>query len=236
VLKYCLLTLPILILTSVVCNAGEVLAETPLSWEVNLTWKDIPLEQIPCPTQKVEIKQGRADIYLTIWNTSEGTKYKGKGEIKKGEVFLQKLEEKVRNLNMNFIMEDKKLHISSLRGELGQVTFSGTGELTLDQPYPFELDIEAKEVQIKDLAPYVPQLKPYTEIKSKGDICTTVKGKIPLDSLEGEFSMDSASIYSVLMKNLNAQFAYHSEKFQIKNFSLEIGEGKIQGEGEFLFK
>jgi hypothetical protein len=213
--------------------------ESPLlNWQLNIKWKDVPLSDIPSPHEKINLKSGKVDISFTISNSGKGTSYKAEGNIIDGVVYVSQWKEEINNIEGGFILKDNNIEITSLKGNFRDIPLTAEGQIGLDSPYPFKAKITAKDVTVDGISPLFPFIEPhvgpYKKIKTKGEMDFVVDGVLPPGPFEGKLILQEASLYSMLMNNVEISFIWHDNKVIVKNISANLSEGKISGEGEII--
>lgn len=213
----------------------------PINWKLNIKWKDIPLSEINLPYEKVDLKDGKLDLSFIINRQSNSEiSYEGQGNITDGIIYLAQWDDEILNIEGAFTFKEKKVEISSCKGIFRDVPLTADGQISLEPPYSFEAEITAKDVTIDDVSPLFPfiepHIEPYRAVKTEGEMNFVVEGVLQDGPFEGKILLPLASFHSILMNNVEVSFIYQDREILLKNFSVNVDEGNISGEGEILIK
>jgi hypothetical protein len=213
----------------------------PPNWKLNLKWEDIPLSEVNLPYEEIDLKGGKLDLSFTINRQREGgVYYEGQGNISDGVVYLSHWEDEIRNIESEFTLKGGNIEIVSCKGIFRDAPLTATGKISLDPPYMFEAEISAQDVTIDDVSPIFPFIKPriglYKTIETKGEMNFMVDGTLPEGPFQGRVVLPAASFYSILMDNVEISFVYRDKEIVLENFSVNVSEGSISGEGEIIIK
>lgn len=210
--------------------------ENPINWQFSIKWEDVPLSEIPLIDTKIEILDGHANVSLIFYNSefSDEVFLSAEGNIDKGKIYLQKWDEEISQISGNFIVKDKNLQISLLTGKLKDAPFDAQATISLISPYPFDASVKAKGVILEEISSFFPFLKDYNTFKSPADAQFNAKGILPVGPIEIMAIFKEVALYSVLISNVEISFVWLDNKIILKNFSANLDEGKISGEGEII--
>ena len=235
------LNLVLLILFVLILPQTEILCESqkpPVNWQLDIKWENVPLTEIPITDTSIRFIDGHADVFLTVDNSelSKGVAYKAEGTVNNATIYLPKWEEEINKINGSFAIENRELTVTSMEGQFKSIPFNAEGNLKLTTPHSFTAKVKAKDVILEELTSFFPFLKNYSTIKTPADAEFNISGVFPSGPVEGTISFQEALAYSILMNNVEISFVWDGNKAVIRNFSANLSEGKISGEGEIHLK
>lgn len=181
--------------------------------------------------------EGHGNVSLSLDNSqlpNNKISYSAEGSIDKCKVYLSEWNEEIYQIKCNFVIKDKKLEVSSLEGQFKDIPFTAQVNVNLISPYPFDVNVKAKDVIIEEITSFFPVLKTYTMVKTPAEAEFNINGVLPSGPIEGTITLQEASLYSILMNNVEISFVWDNNKVIVKNVSANLNEGKISGEGEIF--
>ncbi len=218
--------------TLVLCQPSE----NNVNWQFSIKWEDIPLSEIPLLDTRIQVLDGRANVFFLFYKSelSEEVLLKAEGNINEGRILLNEWDKEINHLNGSFTVKDKKLNIGPLKGELGTAPFDAQAEMDLVVPYPFQVNVKAEGVLLEEISSFFPFLKDYSAFKLPAEAQFDVKGFLPNGPFEIMTIFQEAALYSVLMNSVEMSLVWFDNQIILKNFSASLNEGKISGEGEII--
>lgn len=200
--------------------------------------EDVPLTEIPLPDTRIKILDGYMDLSLGFYKSesSKEVSLMAEGNIDKGKIYLSEWDEQITQIKGNFIIEDKELRIDSLHGQFKDFPLSSQAHVDLNAPYPFDVDVKANGMSLEAISSFFPFLKDYTMIKTPAEVEFSIHGVLPDGPIEWLITLQEAFVYSVLMSDVELSFFWDGNKVIVRNFSANLDEGKISGEGELHLK
>ena len=211
-----------------------------VNWKLNIKWKGVPLSEVPIPYKEVDLRDGKADVSFNIRSYGDEISYSAEGNISDGVVYLSKWNDEIRGIKSVFILEDKLLKVDAFEGVLRDIPISARGDIEFEPPYPFHTQITARDVTVDDISPLLPFIEPYIgpykAIKTKGEVDFSADGVLPPGPLEGKITLPFVSFHALLMKDIEISFTYKDNEISFRNIYLNVSEGNISGEGEFIIK
>ncbi len=210
--------------------------KAPIGWQLNLKWKDIPLSEISLSDTKIKVLEGYGNASLTLYNSGSTNEvsYRAEGNIDKCKIYLSEWEEEISQIKGSFTIEDKELKVDLLEGQFKNAPFSAQANINLISPYPFDAKIKAKDVELEEISHFFPALKNLSRIKAPAEAEFNIKGVLPSGPVEGTAILQGVSLYSVLMNSAEISFIWRDNKIIFRNFSANLTEGTISGEGEII--
>ena len=211
--------------------------EAPVNWQLNVKWEDVPLSEISLPDTRFRILDGYADVFLTIDNpqSSGQPSLKAEGRIEQCKIYLSGQDEELDQINGDFVIEDKQLNVNSLEGKFKDIAFNAEFNVNLISPYPFDVKIKAEDAAMNEIARLFPVLMPFcSKIKTPAEAEFNAQGVFPGGPVEMGVTFQEALICSVLMSNVEISFLWEGSKVLVRNFSANLDEGRISGEGEII--
>jgi hypothetical protein len=211
--------------------------KAPVNWQLNLKWKDVPLSEISLPDTKIKVLEGYGNASLTLYNSESNNEisYRAEGNIDKCKIYLSEWEEEISEIKGGFTIDDKELKVNFLEGKLKGIPFTAQANINLISPYPFDAQIKAKDVELEEISHFFPALKNYSRIKAPAEAEFNIKGVLPSGPIEGTAVLQGFSLYSVLMNSTEISFVWYDNKIIFRNFSANLPDGTISGEGEIIF-
>ena len=200
--------------------------------------EDVPLIDIPTPDTKIKVLDGYVDLSLGFSKSesSDEVSLIAEGSVDKGRIYLSEWDEQIEQIRSRFVIRDKKLEVNSAQGQFRNFPLSGQASIELVSPYPFNADIEAKGMSLEAISSFFPFLKDYTMIKTPAKVQFSIQGILPDGPIEWLITMQETLVYSVLMSDVEISFLWDGNKVVVRNFSANLDEGKISGEGELHLK
>jgi hypothetical protein len=210
--------------------------ENPVNWQFSIKWEDVPLSEIPLQDTRIKILDGYTNMSFLFYksDSSDEVLLSAEGNINEGRIYLQEWDKEISQINGNFIVKDKKLKVISLTGNLKDAPFSAQATIDLASPYLFDANVKAKGVILEEISSFLPFLKDYSMFKSPAEAQFNAKGVLPAGPIEIMAIFQEMALYSVLMNDMKISFVWQNNEIILKNFSANLDEGKISGEGEII--